>query len=198
MSVAESLHSKDIPYIPFPKNPETINVGGFDVFNYIRPPEMSSIIKNLSDRVNLHKYEHVIVNLKGGNFLFEALAKIQNYKRDSIPVEIHRPKDGFGAIVTNDVPKEFWGTHSLAIDDIYDSGGTLLHIMSKLSPDSGAAALITKVGIKNQIPIHDLEIGAKIDIVWVGGCGMDLGKDGEANIFRSYPGIVVNPPPLKL
>ena len=181
----------EFPISPFPDKPKKINLGGFEVNEYIPPRQMKDYIEMLARKVDFVKYENVLVNLKGGIFLFEWISRIKGYKGPSTTVEYHRPEGGFGARVDKSVPKEIIGKKALVFDDIYDSGGVLRAIMSEVSPSSLAVALVTKNGIPNQIQIPNIVLGVKTDNVWLGGCGMDLGVEGEENTFRSYPGIVV-------
>ncbi len=180
------------PYLPFSENPNQIDISGFDVLSYIPPEQMSEYINGLSERIKLKNFDFVLVNLNGGKYLFDKLSQIQNYLKNPVQIEYHRPDGGFGAKIDIPVPEEVKGKKCLVIDDIYDTGGVLKAIMSELSADSQAAVIVTKRDIQNQIPIENLSIGVKIDKVWVGGCGMNLGVEAEGDIFRNYPGIVVN------
>jgi len=180
------------PYIPFSENPDQIDISGFDVLSYISPEQMHKCIEALSEKVKLDNFEYVLVNMNGGKYLFDKLAELQNYQKKSVEIEYHRPDGGFGAKIDIPIPEEVKNRKCLVVDDIYDTGGVLKAIMSELSPDSQAVVIVTKRDIQNQIPIGNLSIGVKIDNDWIGGCGMDLGKDAEGEIFRNYPGIVVN------
>lgn len=166
-------------------------VGNYYVNEYISPSEMDARIEMLSNKVSLKKYDAVLVNMNGGKFLFDKISRLQGYEKDPVLIEYHRPPEGYGAKVVIPVPPEFMDKNALVIDDIYDSGGVLSAIMKDVGPESQALALITKNGIPNQIQIPNILIGMKIDSKWIGGCGMDLGVDGEKNVFRDHPGIVV-------
>lgn len=183
------------PYLPFSENPNEIDISGFDVLSYIPPEKMNDYIKNLSEKVKLESFEYVLINMNGGKYLFDRLAELQDYKNEPLLIEYHRPDGGFGAKIDIPIPLEAKNKKCLVVDDIYDTGGVLKAIMSELSPDSEAVVIVTKKDIQNQIPINNLSIGVRIDNVWIGGCGMDLGKEGEKDIFRNYPGIVVNRTP---
>lgn len=182
----------ETPYIPFSENPNQIDISGFDVLSYIPPEKMDEYIGSLSEKIKLKDYDFVLVNMNGGKYLFDKLAELQSFQKESVQIEYHRPEGGFGAKIDIPVPHEAKGKKCLVVDDIYDTGGVLLAIMSELSADSQAVVIVTKRDIDNQLPIKNLSIGVKIDNVWIGGCGMDLGKDGEGDVFRNYPGIVVN------
>jgi hypoxanthine-guanine phosphoribosyltransferase len=192
MPLAELGLTTETPYIPFPTEPKLVRVGKFFVTEYISPFRMDKYIKELSDKVPLRGFEEVIVNLNGGKFLFKRMSQLQKYQKAPTLVEYHRPDGGFGANVVTPVPERLLGKKALVIDDIYDSGGTMQAILSDLSPDSQAIALVTKNGITNQIQIGNIMVGLRIDNVWIGGCGMDMGFGEEGNSFRDYPGIVVN------
>jgi len=192
MSTAEFCKQGKIPYVPFSTNPEVECINSFDVLKYLSPEQMSNYIKGLSDKVKFDKFEAVLVNMNGGKFLFDQIAKLQNYQKPPILIEYHRPDGGFGAKIDIPVPEEIKGKYALVVDDIYDTGGVLRQIMSELSTNSQAVVLVTKKDIQDQIAIKNIHIGVKIDNVWIGGCGMDLGVANEQEVFRSYPGIVVN------
>lgn len=164
------------------------------VHQYTSPAEMKKYIERLADLVRLDKFENVLVNMNGGMFLFEALAGLQGYTKEPKLIEYHRPKDGFGAIVTISVPKELRGTRATIVDDILDSGGVLRAIRKELDPDSQTIALVTKNGIQDQIQVPNVTIGLRVDNKWLGGCGMDMSVPNEANSFRNYPGLVVKIP----
>lgn len=183
------------PYLPFSENPDQIDISGFDVLSYIPPEKMNEYISNLSEKIKLNNFEFVLVNMNGGKYLYDRLSELQNYTGNPVLIEYHRPEGGFGAKIDIPIPQEAKGKKCLVVDDIYDTGGVLKAIMSELSDDSEAVVIITKKDIQNQIPISNLSIGIRIDNVWIGGCGMDLGKEGEKDIFRNYPGIVVNGTP---
>lgn len=182
----------ETPYIPFSENPNQIDISGFDVLSYIPPEKMDEYIGSLSEKIKLKDYDFVLVNMNGGKYLFDKLAELQSFQNESVQIEYHRPDGGFGAKIDIPIPHEAKGKKCLVVDDIYDTGGVLQAIMSELSADSQAVVIVTKRDIDNQLPIKNLSIGVKIDNVWIGGCGMDLGKDGEGDVFRNYPGIVVN------
>lgn len=182
----------ETPYFPFSENPNQIDISGFDVLSYIPPEKMNEYIGSLSEKIKLKNFDYVLVNMNGGKYLFEKLSEQQNYQKSPIEIEYHRPEGGFGAKVDIPIPETVKGKKCLVVDDIYDTGGVLQAIMSELSDNSEAVVIVTKRDIQNQIPINNLHVGVKIDNVWIGGCGMDLGKEGEGEVFRNYPGIVVN------
>jgi hypoxanthine-guanine phosphoribosyltransferase len=192
MPLAELGLVIETPYIPFPTEPKLVRVGKFYVTEYIPPFQMDKYIRQLSDKVQLREFEEVLVNLNGGKFLFKKMSELQNYQRNPTFIEYHRPDGGFGADIVTPVPERLIGKKALVIDDIYDSGGTMQAITSNLSPDSQAIALVTKNGITNQIHVENIIVGLRIDNVWIGGCGMDMGLGEEGDAFRNYPGIVVN------
>ncbi|QQG41186.1 MAG: hypothetical protein HYV90_03330 [Candidatus Woesebacteria bacterium] len=181
----------EIPYVRFPEDPKIITVGDFKVFEYVNPSEMAKYVKILSDKVKLDNFDAVLVNMKGGMFLFESLSRLQGYSKNPVKIEYHRPENAYGATIVTPVPPELRNLKLLTVDDIYDSGGVFRAIMADSGPSSEAVAFVTKTGIPNQIQIPNMTIGLKIDDKWVGGCGMDLGVPDEENTFRNYPGLVV-------
>lgn len=181
----------EILYIPFSEDAGFIDISGVDVFKYISKDMVDRIINNLSENIKMDDFEHVLVNMNGGKFLFDKLSKLQNYTSPPILIEYHRPEGGFGAKIDIPIPPGVKNKKCLVVDDIYDSGGVLSAIMKDLSPDSEAVVLITKKDIQNQILITNIKIGVRIDNVWIGGCGMDMGVVNEKERFRSLPEIVV-------
>jgi hypoxanthine-guanine phosphoribosyltransferase len=191
MPHTETVSAGETPYFPFPDNPKTITVGNIRAQEYISPLQMEGLIKTLSNKISLKKYEAVLVNMNGGMFLYYYLSRLQNYKKSSIQIEYHRPQEGYGAVIKIPVPKKYKDKKVLIIDDIYDTGGVFQEIMKNVDSSSQAVVLVTKKDIPNQIKIPNILIGVIIDNKWVGGSGMDLGIPGEENTFRNFPGLVV-------
>ncbi len=179
------------PFVPFPENPKTIKIGQFEVFEYISPEMMLKYIRQFAYKVDFNEFNHVAVNLNGGLFLFNELTKIKGYDKPPILIEYHRPQNGFGSIETIPVPKELSDKKILIVDDIFDSGGVLKGIFAKVGQDSRAIVAVTKNGIEGQLKDPRIGVAVKINNVWIGGYGMDLGVKGEGQVFREHPGIVV-------
>ena len=192
MSIFKELLNPFKPhYVPFPAEPKIIRVDGFTVHEYVTPKEMDKIIKNLSNQFDFRKYDTVLVNKNGGNFLFDRLADLKKFKGVAHEIEYHRPEKGFGAIIEMPVPDEAHKSKAVVIDDIYDSGGVFEAILKNLSPESLCISLVRKRGINGQIAIPNILVGLEIDNVWVGGVGMNLGIPEEGYTFRNHPGLVV-------
>jgi hypoxanthine-guanine phosphoribosyltransferase len=188
---SELVSHYEVPFVPFPENPKTINIGNHEVYEYISPEAMRRYIEQFAERVDFNRFDAVVVNLNGGMFLFKQLASIKNYQKPPIFIEYHRPANGFGSIETIPVPKKLTDKNILIIDDIFDSGGVLRDIFAKVGRNSHAIVAVTKKGIEGQLKDPRIDVAVKIENVWVGGFGMDLGIDGEGDLFRMHPGIVV-------
>lgn len=185
----------EAPHIAFPDNPSMIHVGGYDVFDYIDIWATKKIIDRLAEQINFSDYEGVIVNMNGGRFLATTLMSAKGYTGSYSQVEYHRPKSGVGVEITIPVPEALKGKRCLVIDDVSDRGDTFIGILESLSPDSTCVALVSKKDIPNKKDVPNLLIGVLIDgYVWIGGCGMDIGLEGEKEMFRNWPGIVVKIP----
>lgn len=187
------IHSYETPFISFPRFPKKIVIDNHQVYNYICPEIMSGLIDNLCKKIEYSEFDTVLVNMKGGKFLYDEIVKRKGEPQKQDIVEYHQPKGGFGAIVYIPVPKYLDGKKCLIIDDILDTGGVFKEISKNLSEDSVCVALVQKINIKNQIEIKNKIVGTKISNVWVGGCGMNLETEGDGlpkDYLREYPGLV--------
>ena len=187
-----AAESHEAKYIPYPKNPIIVQIGGHRVPEYVSPEETHKHILTLSEKIKFNDFEAALVNLQGGYWLFNELLKIKG--RINIPlrmIEYHRPQGGFGANITVPIPEEFRGRKCLVIDDIKDTAGVLREIMFGLSPNSLAAVVVDKKIKKMHVPnvIAAMELEEK----WLGGCGMNPGIGDDEQIFRDYGGIIVKP-----
>ncbi len=178
------------PEIHYPEIPRIINVGNFRVEEYISPEVVNKHVKALVETINLKNFQAILVNLSGGQWLYDRLSSI---KRDiPIPVELieyHRPKDGFGAIETIPIPKYLKGEDCLVIDDIKDTAGVLKAIMDELGKNSQAIVVVDK-NVK-KLKVENVTAAIKVDDIWLGGCGMNMGLDKEKDEIRNWSGIVV-------
>lgn len=191
--MAERIRQQDIPYIPFPENPQEIQVHGYTVYKYITAAAMNTYIRALSEKVNLRDYDEIVVNLFGGLELFHDLAEIQRFLKPAHLVRYTRTDSGSGVAEVVPVHPSFKNKKVLLVEDILDRGWTIQEIMKQLGPGSRAAVAVTKKGIKGQILDGRVDTAAIIDDVWVAGVGMDAGFDGEGQLFRRYRGIVAVP-----
>lgn len=193
MSQVESKTEQGYPpYVPFPKELQLIDIEGQFAYSYISPQKMGKFISDLSEKVSLTNFDAVLVNSKGGWFLFNALAKLQNYQREPIEIEYHRPPEGYSADIVKPVPLHLRTTKNLVIDDVYDTAGVLQAIMD-MAPNSSAAIAVKKREVPNQIFIPKVFVGVEVDNHWLGGVGMDLGPGYSETFTRNYSGILVKP-----
>ena len=177
------------PYISFPKYPNKLKLDDHEVYDYICPEIMSGLIDNLSRKIDYSKFDTVLVNMKGGKFLYDEIVKRKSEPINHDVIEYHQVKGGFGAIVIIPVPRNLDDKKCLIIDDILDTGGVFKEIIKNLSEDSLCVALVQKININNQIEIKNKIVGTRIDNVWVGGCGMNLETEGDG-LPREYSGLV--------
>jgi len=196
INVTERRLSTEIPYIPFTMY-EPIQIDGSFAYKYIEPRLVSEIVHSLADKINFKSYDAVLVNMHGGMFLYEELARVKGYTGPFYEVEYHRPDSGVGTKIVKRVPRELRGRKCLVVDDIADRKTTFRAILNDLSKDSLGVALVTKRGIRNQARVNNILIGIETDNEWLGGCGMNIDYKDDPyypkNAFRNYPGIVVRP-----
>jgi hypoxanthine-guanine phosphoribosyltransferase len=183
----------DTPYISFPNHPKKLNLDNHEVYRYICPEIMSGLIDNLCRKIDYSKFDTVLVNMKGGKFLYDEIVKRKGEPISHDVIEYHQAKGGFGAIVIIPVSRNLDGKKCLIIDDILDTGGVFKEIVKNLSENSLCVALVQKINVKDQIEIKNKIVGTRIDNVWVGGCGMNLETEGDGlpkDYLRAYPGLV--------
>ncbi len=184
--------SREVPYIPFPENPKIIEVAGHQVYEYLSPKIVKNIIEDLSATVRFGDFDEVLVNMKGGMFLFEEMAFIQGWEKSPKLIEYHRKEGGYAADIVIPVPPELKGKSILVVEDIYDSGGVLRQIMEDAGSNCHVVTLVTKMDVPNQIQVPRVTIGVIVDYIWLGGGGMDMGYKDKGEQFRHHPGIVVD------
>jgi len=185
--------SYEAPFVSFPQNPRLIELDGFSVLDYISPEYMNLRIRDLSSRIKLDDFDRVVVNAKGGWFLYYELARLQLPRQRPIEVVYRRPPQAYGAIVDNPIPSALREKRLLIVEDILDSGG-VLETMMRDAPNSTCLVAVKKRNIPNQIQTANTYSCVETDNLWLGGCGMDFGNESYSENFpRSYPGIVVMP-----
>ncbi len=180
------------PYFKFPSQPTKIEIQGHQVYDYISPEQITRVIENISSQVRLSEYAAVGYNRKGGKYLLDRLVKLQGYKGSIFEIEYHRSKNGYGADVVQGIPAELANEGLGIVEDVWDSGGVFKKICDD-APHATCIALVRKIGIPNQIIVPNVVIvGAKTDIVWLGGCGMNMDCPGDGlpkDFLRDYDGI---------
>lgn len=184
----------DTPYISFPNPPKKIMLDGHEVYDYIHPEIMKGLIDNLCKKIILEDFDAVLVNMKGGKYLYDEIVKRKGEPKRMDLIEYHRPEKGFGAIVVIPVSRDLYGKKCLKVDDILDSGGVNFEIGKNLSTDSTSVFVVRKRGINNQINLENKIVAVEIDDVWVGGCGMNLESEGDdlpKDFSRECPRIIV-------
>lgn len=187
----ERLQKYEIPYVPFPKNPQKVTMLDFEVFKYVEGSEMKKFIKQLSDRNSLRDYDEVLVNWRGGWELFVALARLQNYPRWPSICEIHR--SDFGTYITKPVDNFLRRKKVLVVDDIFDRGLTMIEALRYVGPESRGVTAVWKDGVDGQVFDPRVDSAVRVDNKWMGGMGMNMGLPGERELFRRQPGLYVKP-----
>lgn len=173
----------EIPYVPFPQNPERITIGGFEVVKYIPSEQMALFIDKLSQRNPMREFDEVLVNWRGGWELFVELKNRQNYRKWPYQCEFHRH-----GRITMPVEKFLYNKKVLIVDDSSESGLTLKEIFRWVGPESQAVVAVARLNSSYHDPWVDSAVIVD-DVKW-GGMGMDIGLPGEKQIFRQYRGIV--------
>lgn len=117
-------------YIPFPKNPKKINIGGHDVFEYVESDHLGELVHNMSNHVDLNQFDVVYFNEKGGKWLKDQLQEIQKYAKEILPCEYH--PDGR---IPLGIANAHRGLNVAVIDDVRDTTRTTNFIRND-SPNS--------------------------------------------------------------
>lgn len=188
------IHDYEVPYYPFPKDPDIINIEGRKAFEYINKEKLDNIIKNFSYTHNLNQFKYLCINMIGGLPFANDLLKYQNFKGEIITIEYHQN----GQIVTP-IPKYLCGDPELCcIDDVLDQyiTGTMIQ---KDSPNAKLIYLARKINVHTVQPVHDCQWAVEVDNHWLLGKGLNGETTGDGypkDWGRNYGGIAVKIPTL--
>lgn len=192
----EIVSAYEPPFILFPENPTVINIGGYDVYEYITPEQMDKYFREAADRLgDLSQYDYIVYNENGGRYVAEHLFEVKRHEGPAIPIKYHHPYGGEVKIVRG-VPDDIRaGMKVLVVEDILDSGQTIEFIEKDCNgADITVFCPVHKTGVEGQILPRNFIGAVKIPDHWVGGCGMDIGVNEtgiDEEAFRNYFGVVV-------
>lgn len=174
------------PYIPFPKNPKIVEIDGHPAHNYISQNELSRLIDDFSQHVNLNWYDTVCINLACGEFFANELFKRQSFNGNIINIEYHEDK----RIVTP-VPKWLRGRRFAVVDDVLDKFITGELIRSD-APLSDLLYMTKKKYVTPENRLNGCYWACEVDSEWLLGGGMNGEEDGDNlpdNWGRNLPAI---------
>ena len=160
--------------------------------------QVNECFERASEKIRLDDFDYVLVNATGGWFTYYKLAKLQNYQGQPIEIEVHRPAEGYGAIVKKGIPdfiKNNPDADILVIDDIEDTGGVLANIMECFT-NAVELVAVRKRDVPNRIQANG-QIESIIEIpnkYWAFGLGMNADTEGDGwqkNFGRDFPCLMV-------
>lgn len=160
----------------------------------INSEEIASIVKNLADRISrdYEGKELILVCILKGAFLF--LADLIRHLRIPVKIDFVRLAS-YGAgtktsglvEITKDIEIPIEGKEVLIVEDIIDSGRTLLFLKDRLSlsnPHSVKICALLDKKARREVEIEADYLGKEIENVFVAGYGIDWNEN-----YRNLPEI---------
>jgi hypoxanthine phosphoribosyltransferase len=148
------------------------------------------LAKNISDKHKNDKTPIVMVCVLNGGFMFytELVKSLTvNIECDFVRVKSYVSQNNQGDIkITKDLETPIKGKHVYLVDDIFDSGNTMLALIDFLkikNPKSLNIVTLAKRKKTNSLP--DMTFGFEVDEEWLVGMGMD----DENGYYRNYPAL---------
>lgn len=204
MPATEGVSVYEPPHIKFPfENYKVVEYMGCPVVPYVSKEQVEAIISLELEMVDINKYPYMVINKNGAIFHRDEIIKRKRYNGQIIEVEYHRARGGFGVEVATAIPRQAYGKGVLIVDDLWDSGYTGQAMLDDAGPNSLAVMLFWKVGVENQLTpdLKRVLFGAKIDNIWIAGCGANLDMRNDPiypkNYGREIYGLVARPDSLK-
>lgn len=183
------------PMVEFSTKPTLIFLekSHFPVYEYITPGVFIPQLKIFTGMINFDQFDAIANNQNGGGFPFEMMQCFSPKLSNAFPIEYRQS----GKIVTP-IPKYLYFKKLLVIEDVFDSG-TSNELMKKHCPGVHLAVMSQKIGVPNQTSSDNITPLFLTINEWQAGAGMNIDFFGDLyfpmDSFRTYPGIVVRPPP---
>jgi hypoxanthine phosphoribosyltransferase len=148
------------------------------------------LAKNISDEHKGDKTPVVMVCVLNGGFMFYTeLVKSLNIdvECDFVRVKSYVSKNKQGDIqITKDLETPIKGKHVYLVDDIYDTGNTMLALIDFLKiKNPKSLNIVTLAKRKKTSPLPNMTFGFEVDEEWLVGMGMD----NEHGYCRNYPAL---------
>jgi len=148
------------------------------------------LAKNISDEHKGDKTPVVMVCVLNGGFMFYTeLVKSLNIdiECDFVRVKSYVSKNKQGDIqITKDLETPIKGKHVYLVDDIYDTGNTMLALIDFLKiKNPKSLNIVTLAKRKKTSPLPNMTFGFEVDEEWLVGMGMD----NEKGYCRNYPAL---------
>ena len=156
--------------------------------------QIDGFVKNLADRISMDygNREIVLVCILKGGFMF--LADLARHLRMPVQVDFVRLASyGLGMKtsgtieITKDVETSLEGKDVLIVEDIIDSGRTLLFLKERLAlakPRSVKICALLDKKARREVEIEGDYIGTEIEDVFIVGYGIDFKE-----LYRNLPEI---------
>ena len=164
--------------------------------------QIESIVRNLADRISkdYDKREVVLICILKGAFMF--LSDLVRHLRMPLQIDFVRlasygsEMKSTGKIeITKDVETPLEGKDVLIIEDIIDSGRTLLFLKDRISlanPRSVKICALLDKKARREVEIDGDYIGKEIEDVFIVGYGIDF-NEAYRNLPEIYYVIPLNP-----
>jgi hypoxanthine phosphoribosyltransferase len=167
---------------------------GYQLNPLLSREQITSIVRSLADQISkdYSGKELVVVCILKGAFMF--LSDLIRYLRVSVKVDFVRLASyGTGmktsglVKITKDIETPIEGKDVLIIEDIIDSGRTLLFLKDRLAlsnPNSIKICALLDKRARREVEIEADYLGKEIDDVFVVGYGIDFNEN-----YRNLPEI---------
>jgi len=175
---------------------------GYHLTPLLSKEQIESIVKDLADRISkdYDQREVVLVCILKGAFMF--LSDLVRHLRMPLQVDFVRlasygtgTKSSGRIEITKDVETPLEGKDVLIIEDIIDSGRTLLFLKERLSlanPRSIRVCALLDKKTRREVEIEGDYIGKEINDVFIVGYGIDF-NEAHRNLPEIYYVTAVHP-----
>ena len=148
------------------------------------------LAKNISDNHKGDITPIVMVCVLNGGFMFytELVKSLtMDVECDFVRVKSYVSKNKQGDIqITKDLETPIKGKHVYLVDDIYDTGNTMLALIDFLKiKNPKSLNIVTLAKRKKTSPLPNMTFGFEVDEEWLVGMGMD----NEKGYCRNYPAL---------
>jgi hypoxanthine phosphoribosyltransferase len=167
---------------------------GYRLHPLITREQIASIVKTLADRISkdYDQREVVLVCVLKGAFMF--LSDLVRHLRMPVQIDFVRlasygsgMKTSGRIEITKDVETALVGKDVLIVEDIIDSGRTLLFLKDRItlaSPRSVKICVLLDKKVRREVEIEGDYIGREIEDVFILGYGIDFNE-----AYRNLPEI---------
>lgn len=163
-----------------------------DMLPFITKEEIKKLVKQLARQIEMDyegKEVIMICPLRGSIHFCADLMRELNLPQQVDFVQLKAVEKGGAIKIIKDISTNISGKHVLIVEEIIDTGRTLIFLRNRLLASSPASLKIVTLidkPARRELPIRADYIGRTIDDRYVVGYGMDSEEFG-----RNYPDIFV-------